>query len=183
MKHRAALAATLALCLLPLPGHTQLHTRAGAIGGQAADAGITLLGVLELGATELNPLGVAGAFVAKGAALAYIETLPEPDKPLGYAMLGAFGWGATASNACMILVMFTPPLAPLWPACFGAGYLTGRHLFRENEPARNRATFDAMCTAAQGENPAMVCTYTEPIRPPPPERDQHQYQQNGEIGS
>lgn len=74
-----------------------------AIAGQSADVATTAIG-LALGAAEANPLGVLTLGV-KLVAAHQIEQAPVEEQPALWKTYGAFGWGATANNICILLVM------------------------------------------------------------------------------
>lgn len=76
-----------------------------AIGGQAADVGSTVVG-LAAGATEANPLGILTLGV-KAIAYAQITQAPVEEQPQLWKTYGAFGWGATANNLCVLVALAT----------------------------------------------------------------------------
>ena len=75
--------------------------RDAAITGTTADAVTTLVAVGR-GATELNPLGVAGALLVKPLAVQWIDRQPASDRTAWWRRLTVVSVGATANNLCII---------------------------------------------------------------------------------
>ncbi len=74
-----------------------------AVAGQLADVGSTAVG-LALGAAEANPLGIL-TLGAKAIAYQQIKAAPAVEQPAMWSAYGAFGWGATANNVCVLAAM------------------------------------------------------------------------------
>lgn len=129
-----------------------------AVIGQTADVGSTAVGLL-MGASEANPLGIL-TLGAKAVAYNQIKEAPPVEQPRLWSMYGAFGWGATANNLCVIATIATGGGAAAICPLIGLG--AGMGNWSANKAERDRATFDAMCKDVQARNPQMVCIYTEP---------------------
>ena len=128
----------------------------GAVEGQAADVGTTAVG-LALGATEANPLGVV-ALGLKAVAYQSIKRADPIEQPTLWSAYKAAGWGAAANNLCVIGIIFTAGAGAA--VCPLVGLAAGLKAYSDDEEARERATFDAICDQERAANPAITCTYT-----------------------
>lgn len=126
-----------------------------AVAGQMADVGSTGIG-LAIGAAEANPLGLLTLGI-KAKMYQDIQEAPPVEQPRLWGVYGAFGWGATANNLCVIAAIATGGAAAA--LCPVLGVATGMTVWNNNEEERNRATFDAMCKDMQAKNPALQCVY------------------------
>lgn len=127
-----------------------------AVTGHVADVGSTAVG-LAMGAAEANPLGLLTLGV-KAVAYQQIKEAPAVEQPEMWSTYGAFGWGATANNLCVIAAIASggagAALCPL------IGMATGVGVYSADEENRNRATFEAMCAQQREMNPQINCIYT-----------------------
>lgn len=126
-----------------------------AVAGQVADVGSTAVG-LALGAAEANPLGILTLGV-KAYAYQQIKDAPPTEQPAMWSAYGAFGWGATANNVCVIAAIATGGAAAA--LCPLVGLVTGMTVYGGDEEKRNRDTFAAICEQQRQANPKLVCEY------------------------
>lgn len=128
-----------------------------AVAGQVADVGSTGLG-LALGAAEANPLGILTLGV-KAMAYKQIQEAPPTEQPAMWSAYGAFGWGATANNLCVIAAIATGGAAAA--LCPLIGVVTGVSVYNGDEDKRNRETFAAICQEQRRAKPELVCEYKD----------------------
>lgn len=126
-----------------------------AVAGQVADVGSTGLG-LALGAAEANPLGILTLGV-KAIAYKQIKEAPATEQPAMWSAYGAFGWGATANNVCVIAAIATGGAAAA--LCPLVGLFTGMTVYGGDEEKRNRETFAAICEQQRQANPKLACEF------------------------
>ena len=129
-----------------------------AVAGQLADVGSTGVG-LAMGAAEANPLGLL-TLGAKAVIYNQIKEAPAVEQPKLWSTYGAFGWGATANNLCVIAAIATGGVAAL--LCPLIGVVTGVTVYNGDEEKRNRETALAVCTEQRKVNPALVCDTPAP---------------------
>jgi hypothetical protein len=146
----AALALALALTLTSLSARAETTDdtaalQTAAVTGQVADVGTTAVG-LALGAAEANPLGLV-ALGVKALMYDQIQRAPASEQPALWSIYGAFGWGATANNLCVIAAITTGGIAGA--LCPLIGLATGLSVYSADEDARTRATNAAQQEAAQ----------------------------------
>ena len=128
-----------------------------AVAGQVADVGSTGLG-LALGAAEANPLGILTLGV-KAIAYKQIQAAPATEQPAMWSAYGAFGWGATANNLCVIAAIATGGAAAA--LCPLIGVVAGVTVYNGDEDKRNRETFAAICQEQRRTRPDLVCEYKD----------------------
>lgn len=126
-----------------------------AVAGQVADVGSTAIG-LALGAAEANPLGLVTLGV-KAIAYQHIKDAPSTEQPAMWSAYGAFGWGATANNVCVIAAVASGGAAAA--LCPLLGLFTGMTVYSGDEEKRNRDTFAAICEQQRQINPKITCEY------------------------
>ncbi|MFP8781161.1 hypothetical protein [Hydrogenophaga sp. RWCD_12] len=131
--------------------------RDNAVAGQVADVGSTGLG-LALGAAEANPLGILTLGV-KAIAYKQIKEAPATEQPAMWSAYGAFGWGATANNLCVIAAIATGGAAAA--LCPLIGVVAGVTVYNGDEDKRNRETFAAICQEQRRAKPDLVCEYRD----------------------
>lgn len=128
-----------------------------AVAGQVADVSSTGLG-LALGAAEANPLGILTLGV-KAIAYKQIQEAPVTEQPAMWSAYGAFGWGATANNLCVIAAIATGGAAAA--LCPLIGVVAGVSVYNGDEDKRNRETFAAICQEQRRAKPYLVCEYRD----------------------
>lgn len=62
----------------------------------------TTYAAISRGATELNPIGPNGLLIAKPLVYALIKQQPKTEQAKLFSVYGAWGWGATANNLCVL---------------------------------------------------------------------------------
>jgi hypothetical protein len=129
-----------------------------AVAGQLADVGTTGLG-LAMGAAEANPLGIL-TLGAKAVVYSQIKEAPAVEQPKLWSAYGAFGWGATANNLCVLAAIATGGAAAA--LCPLIGLMTGVTVYNGDEEKRNRETALAVCAEERKVNPELVCEAPAP---------------------
>ena len=124
--------------------------------GHWADVGSTGVG-LAMGAAEANPLGLLTLGV-KAIAYQQIKEAPALEQPRMWSAYGAFGWGATANNLCIIATIASGGAAAA--LCPVLGVAAGVSSWNLDKERRERAEFDAICDEVRKENPKVKCVYT-----------------------
>lgn len=153
------LIAAAALCAVSGQARAEESTelRDNAVAGQVADVSSTGLG-LALGAAEANPLGILTLGV-KAIAYKQIKEAPATEQPAMWSAYGAFGWGATANNLCVIAAIATGGAAAA--LCPLIGVVAGVTVYNGDEDKRNRETFAAICQEQRRTKPDLVCEYRD----------------------
>lgn len=118
----------LALAMVGAP--VWADERDAAIAGQGADVATTAVG-LAMGAAEANPLGIL-TLGAKAVVAAQIEAAPAEEQPGLWRAFGAFGWGATANNLCVIAAIASGGIAA--GVCPLLGLVTGLSVYGSDAP-------------------------------------------------
>lgn len=121
----------------------------------ALDVSSTAIG-LTLGATELNPLGLASIALKYGAH-AYVDSLPPADQPEQAALLGSVSHGAAANNWCIIVAILSG--GSFSPVCPLIGLTSGISYWNRNSKAAQIEAFNIICKNEQAINPALECTF------------------------
>lgn len=123
----------------------------------ALDVSSTVIG-LTLGATELNPLGLASIAVKYGAHV-YVDSLPLEEQPAQAALLGSVSHGAASNNWCIIVAILSG--GSFSPVCPLIGLVTGVSYWNRNSKAAQIEAFNIICKNEQLINPALKCTFTK----------------------
>ena len=120
--------AAVAMALSLGAAYADSAEREHAISGQVADVATTV-GGLALGATELNPLGLATIPLKYYILARADEMSPGPDKDEAYRLIAAAGYGPAANNVCVILTIATGGGAT--PGCLLVGLITGIYVYNK----------------------------------------------------
>jgi hypothetical protein len=151
-------AAALALLLCCASAQAdELQDRA--MQGQAADVISTALVLTIDGVKEANPLGLA-VLPIKAGLLYYADGLEDPvERADMHRALSATGWGPTANNFCVGIVVATGGSGAA--GCLVLGLIAGIADWNHTAAMRERAAFDSLCADSKAVNPALVCEYTD----------------------
>lgn len=119
---------------------------------QAAIAdGVSTAAVLATGVVSVNPLSPVLFIGMKAATLQYVESLPEKERPGGYASATAMWAGATVNNVCITAAFLTTG-GGLLPVCIALGVAWGMKTWNDGELERFRQACASLRDFAQLPN-------------------------------